>query len=755
MKRVVSVAALALAWGVSCGRDGFSGLERGRFSGLERDGFSRVVRASSSGAAQGSPSARRRLGYSAAASDRQQSLEQRFRESVSIDRLSAFHAALTRQPHLSGTPGTIVVTDYLKKALTDAGLDVDVFEYRAYLSFPKSIAVDLVAPVAQSLRVTEPPTDVDQDTKHPDLLPGFIAYSASGDITAPIVYVNYGLPADYAQLAARGVDVRGRLVIARYGRSHRAVKVHTAERAGAAGVLLYSDPADDGFARGETWPRGYWRTENLLQRGNAKYSWFWHGDPLTPGTAARSEGRDSPRLDPSMAPTLPRIPVAVLSWSEARRVLERFAGDAAPSGFQGGLPFTYRIGPGDVRVRLRVQMNDGLRSIRDVVARVPGARRADRGVLLGTHHDAWTFGGVDPGTGTAALLELGRSLGALRRSGWQPQRTISLAFWDAEEFGLIGSTEYAEQWRQQLRAGTMCYINTDLYTNGRLDAGGVPSLRDLLVDVTRDVPDGASSVYDAWRADEWARQTAERRRRGPNGFEVELKSLGSGADFVAFQDHLGLPTLSIEFNATGGYTYGAYHSNYDTRWFAEHVADPGFRRGAQLVRVLGSVALRLGESEVLPIRFSHYAQRLAEFVDSVSTWTFDDDGRRTVALDLRPLESAVNRIAAAASALERQIDEGLASGRLPSPATPDLNDVLARLEQRLLDESEPFDRQWYRHVIYGWDIYSLYDGQPFPRLAEAVRARDAARAGGEVERIGAALGRLDQGLREAIVLAGR
>jgi N-acetylated-alpha-linked acidic dipeptidase len=564
--------------------------------------------------------------------------------------------------------------------------------------------------------------------------------------------VNYGLPSDYAELAARGVDLRGKLAIARYGRSHRAVKLHTAEQAGAAGLLIYSDPADDGFVRGETWPQGFWRTEQLLQRGNAKYSWFWHGDPLTPGVPALP---DAVRLDPATAPTLPRIPAAVLSWGEARKILERLDGAVVPAGFQGGLPFTYRVGAGDVRVRLRVQMDNGLRPIRDIVARLPGARLAERGVLLGTHHDAWTFGGVDPGTGTAALLELGRTLGALRRGGWQPQRTISLAFWDAEEFGLIGSTEYAEQRRQQLQAGTICYINTDMYTNGRLDVGGVPSLRDLLVDVTKDIPEGQATVYDAWRASEWTRQDAARRQRGAGGFEVELKSLGSGADFVPFQDHLGLPTLSVEFSATGGYTYGAYHSNYDTRSFAERVADPGFLRGAQLVRLLGTVALRLGESAVLPFRFSHYAEQLAQFTDGVPTWVLDADGRETMVVDVKPLKTAVDRVAASALALERQIDDGLVSGRLPSRTTPQLNDVLARLEQRLLDESAPANERWYRHLIYGWDIYSSYDGQPFPHLAQSVRSRDAARASQDVARIAAALGRLDDGLREAFTLSAK
>jgi N-acetylated-alpha-linked acidic dipeptidase len=693
-------------------------------------------------------SARGRLGYSAAAFGRQRVLEERFRRSVSAERLASFHAAVTRQPHMAGTPGSEAVVAYLRKTLADAGFDVDVLEYRAYLSVPESIAVEITAPIAQSLSVTEPSSDLDPDTKHPGLGPGFVAYSADGDVTAPVVYVNYGLPADYAQLSARGVDVHRKLVIARYGRSHRAVKLHTAEQAGAAGILIYSDPADDGFVRGETWPNGFWRTEHQLQRGNGKYSWFWHGDPLTPGVAAVA---DAARLDPSTAPTLPHIPAAVLSWNEARKILEQLDGGAVPQGFQGGLPFSYGVGPGELRVRLRVRMDNALKPIRNVVARLTGARQPDRGVLLGTHHDAWTFGGVDPGTGTAALLELGRSLGELRRSGWQPQRTISLAFWDAEEFGLIGSTEYAEQQRRPLQTGTLCYINTDMYTNGRLDVGGVPSLRDLLIEVTKDIPEGTSSVYDAWRASEWSRQDPERRHSGSDSFEVELKSLGSGADFVPFQDHLGLPTLSVEFTGTGGYTYGAYHSNYDTRSFAARVADPGFVRGAQLVRLLGTTALRLGESQVLPFRFSHYADQLAQFVDRVST-SVETGGRRTVVVDVRPIQAAVERVAASASALERQIDNGLSSGGLPSSTTRRLNDVLARLEQRLLDETAPAKERWYRHLIYGWDIYSSYDGQPFPHLAQSVRSNDARRASQESARIAAALGRLDEGLREALRL---
>ena len=679
-----------------------------------------------------------RLGYSPEAFRRERAREEEFRALVSAERISAYHAALTARPHMAGTDGARAVADSIARWLRAAKLDVEVLEYHALLSYPEEIAVSLAGADAAPLRVDEPASPLDPDTRHPELGPGFVAYAASGDVTAPVIYANYGLPSDYEQLAARGVDPRGKIVLARYGRSHRAVKLFTAEQRGAAGILLYNDPADDGYARGDTWPNGYWRTSEQLQRGNGKYSWYWHGDPLTPGAPALT---NAARLDQARAPTLPRIPAAVLSWGQARLILERLGGDTVPASFRGALPITYRIGDGAAtRIRLTVRIRDELRTIRNVVARIPGARQRDRAVLLGTHHDAWTFGGVDPGTGAATLLGVAHALGELAQRGWRPERTITLAFWDAEEFGLIGSTEYAEHRARELQAGTICYINTDLSTNGQLDAGGVPSLRDLLVEVARDVPDGAGagSVYDAWRA----------ARRA----EPELKALGSGADFVPFQDFLGLPTLSIEYNATGGYSYGPYHSNYDTRRFVERVADPGLRRSAQLARLLGTIALRLGESQVLPFRFSHYARRLDEFVAAAERWSPDGAGGAPPGLDFRPLRTAVARVAERSRALEGRVDSLLARGVLPDSARG-LNDALARMEQRLLDESQRPDQRWYRHLVYGWNIYSLYDGQPFPGLADAIRRRDRREAERELARITAAVQRLGDGLAAAAALA--
>jgi N-acetylated-alpha-linked acidic dipeptidase len=678
------------------------------------------------------------LGFSPAASVEHRRVESQFMSTVSSDAISNIHRRVTRTPHVAGSTASMEVAEEIRRALADAGLETEVHEYHVLLSTPRSVSVAITSPRQQVLPVTEPAMAQDPDSAHPELGPGYVAYSASAKVASPVVYVNYGLPPDYARVQAAGVDVKGKIVIARYGRSHRAVKIHTAQQAGAAGIVIYSDPADDGFARGLTWPEGPWRAESQLQRGNGKYSWFWHGDPLSPGSAAT---RDARVLDPASAPTLPRIPAVVLSWKAASEILTRLEGPPVPAGFQGGLPFTYRLGGGRLTVSLNVQMDTSRRPIRNVIGRIRG-RDLDRWVMLGTHHDAWTFGGMDPGGGLSTVFEVARGLSALKKTGWMPERTLVFAFWDAEEFGLVGSTEYAEAFAQELREKAVVYINTDLYMRGRFDGGGTPSLRDFLVQVARDVPapSGTGSVYDGWRADEWRKVPAERKRAGDAGFEVELAALGSGADFVAFQDHLGLPTLQMEFDFEG--SYGTYHSNYDTRWYVERFSDPGFAVGRTLAQVLGLSVMRLAAAQALPFRYSHYGRKIGEFLDSASTWNYDEEGRGVVKLNLLSPRRLAAVFTNNANALERQIDAALTSGTLTPTAAKSLNDGLVRLEQALLDETEPAQERWYRHVIYGWNIYSLYEGQPLPGLAEAIRLRDQGAVDREVARIETALTRL-------------
>lgn len=689
------------------------------------------------------------LGSSPARAAAARALEQRFLSGVSTESISTMHRQVTEHPHIAGSARSMEVADRVRRALDTAGLQTEVREYVVHLSTPKSVKVDIISPTAESLTVREPVDPRDPDGAHPELGPAFVAYSASGTVSAPVVYVNYGLPPDYARLAAAGVDVRGKIVIARYARSHRAVKVHTAEHAGAAGIIIYSDPADDGYGRGLEWPDGPWRADFQSQSGNAKYSWFWHGDPLTPGVGAT---RGAPALDPATAPTLPKIPAVVLSWKEASKILSKLAGPPVPAGFQGGLPFTYRLGPGLVAVRLDVQMEASRRPIRNVIGKITG-RDPDRWIVLGTHHDAWSFGGMDPGTGLGPTFEVARGLAALARSGWTPERSMVFAFWDAEEFGLVGSTEYAEAMQAELREKAIVYINTDLSMRGRFDGGGTPSLRDFLAQVTRELPhyDGGGSVYDRWRADQWQRQPVERRRRGPDGYEVELAALGSGADFVAFQDFLGLPTLQMEFDFEG--SYGPYHSNYDTRQYVERHTDPGFKVGQTLARVLGLTVMRLASTELLPFRYSYYARKMEEFIDNAAEWAVDDSGRRRVVTDLATARGLATRAMTTASAIEARLDRRVAAGVVDPVRARRLNDALVRLEQQLLDESEPPATRWYRHVIYGWNIYSLYEGQPLPGLAEAIRVGDAAAVARETARLEQALTRFVTALEEIARLA--
>src|SRR6202050_967612 len=448
-----------------------------------------------------------RLGFSTRAMVQERDAEAKYTNQLSTESISQFHRTITKRPHMAGTPASMAVAEPIRKGLENAGLQTEVHEFQVYLSTPRSIIVELVEPIKEAINVREPANTLDPDSANPELVPAFVAYSASGEVQAPVVYVNYGLPPDYAKVEAAGIDVRGKIVMARYARSHRAVKIYTAQQHGAAAIIIYSDPADDGYAKGLAWPEGPWRADFMIRRGNGKYSWFWHGDPLSPGVAARS---GAAVLEPAAAPTLPRIPAVVLSSREASKILVQLRGAAVRAGLQGALPFTYRRGSGPAVVKLDVHMNAGWRTIYDVIGRIRG-KNPERWVVLGTHHDAWTFGGMDPGSGTSAVYETARALAALHKRGWVPDRSIVFAFWDAEEFGLVGSTEYAEAFEKQLREKAVAYINTDLFMRGQFGGGGTPSLRDFLVQVAKDVPGltGKGSVYDDWRTAQWQQQPTE------------------------------------------------------------------------------------------------------------------------------------------------------------------------------------------------------------------------------------------------------
>lgn len=652
-------------------------------------------------------------GFSEAAARDEQVVESRLVAALSAPSLDALHAELTREPHVAGTDQSRALAEAIRRRLEEFGLETETRRYEAYLSYPKRIAVRRLAPSPLDLGVDEPPEPSDPDTAQTGLTPGFVAYSASGRVEGEVVYANYGLPEDYEALEARGVSARGAIALVRYGKVHRAVKVDAAQARGARGILIYSDPADDGFAKGEVLPKGPWRSGELLQRGNAKLSWFFHGDPLTPGHAALAEAE---RLRPEDAPTLPRIPAAVLSSAAARSLLEGLAG-TPPPGFQGALDVTYGTGPGPVRAELDVAMEAGLRTIVDVLGRIRGREEPERLVLLGTHHDAWTFGGVDPGSSGAVVLELARVLGTLRREGFEPRRTVVFAFWDAEEPGLIGSTEYAEERATELRAKAVAYVNTDFYLAGRLKAGGPPALQDFARRVFADVRDPVSG------------------RPGLSGAaSMELSPLGSGADFVAFQDFLGLPCLSLEF--ADGTTYGAYHSTRDTRLYMKTHGDPGWRYGLALAELLGRTVLRLASAESVPVRPSREAEAILRWLDRLEK---DHGGRPGFdAGAFAPLRASLRAYRDEASGLEAASEAALLAGGGGRARTAAMGDRLLASLKAFVDET---DSRFYRNPVYGWDIHALYGGDTLPGLGRALRESDAAGVLGERARLEAAVAR--------------
>jgi N-acetylated-alpha-linked acidic dipeptidase len=624
--------------------------------------------------------------------------------------LDAFHAELTARPHVAGTEEGRALAEAIRRRLDSFGLETETRRYEAYLSYPKRIAVRRTSPERLELRVDEPPEPTDPDTAQAGLTPGFVAYSASGSAEGPVVYANYGRPADYDGLEASGVSARGAIVLVRYGKLHRAVKVATAQAKGARGILIYSDPADDGFGQGEVLPEGPWRGAELLQRGNAKLSWFFHGDPLTPVRAAVAGAE---HLRPEDSPALPRIPAAVLSSAAARPLLEGLAG-TAPPGFAGGLDLAYGAGPGPVRAELEVEMEAGLRTIVDVIGRLRGREEPERLVLLGTHHDAWTFGGVDPGSSAAAILELARALAELRREGWQPRRTIAFAFWDAEEHGLVGSTEYAEEMALELRARAVAYVNSDFYLAGRLKAGGPPALQDFARAVFADVRDPASGQPGL-----------------PGAGSVELSPLGSGADFVAFQDYLGLPSLSLEF--ADSTTYGAYHSTRDTRRYMKTHGDPGWRYGLTLAEMLGRTVMRLASAEALPVRPSREAKAIRRWLDRLvaSHPGLGDE-------DLEALRQALRSYGDHAARLEAEVETELAQGPAGLRRGAEAGDRLLQSLKAFVDVKDP---SFYRHPVYGWDIHALSGGDTLPGLARALRAGDEAAVARERQRLVEAVAR--------------
>jgi N-acetylated-alpha-linked acidic dipeptidase len=620
---------------------------------------------------------------------------------------------LTAEPHMAATPEDYKTALYVAQKFRAAGLETQIVPYRVLINWPKKVQVTAYAPDGKVLMTGPTPEHVQGDpaADNPRVVMPFNGSSASGDVTGAVVYANYGRLEDFNELAARHIDLHGKIVICRYGLNFRGVKVFLAEQRGAVGVLIYSDPQDDGFGKGDQWPVGPWRPETGVQRGSVQYLFRYSGDPETPGVASTPDLPDSARVTPQNQPHIISIP---LSYHDAAPILQALKGPSVPQNWQGGLPFRYHMGASGVTVHLVSDQDYQRRTIWDVIGKIPGSEYPDEWVITGNHRDAWVYGAVDPSSGTAAMLEAVHGAGELLRKGWKPKRTIVFCSWDAEEYGLIGSTEWVEQQAQQMNHA-VAYFNVDVAVSGpNFEASAVPSLKDFVRDVTRSVPSPlGSTVYQQWKSSH--PPANEHHEPGMDtAQEAHIGDLGSGSDYTPFLQHAGVPSTDVGSEGS----YGVYHSAFDDfAWFKQN-ADPDFLYLQEMARVLGLETVRMADADLLPYDYAAYAREIGAYLEAAKQKAANDgiDG-----LNFAAAEAADARLLAAAR--QAPTAQTVAPGD-----TAHLNAILRQTEAAFLSRTGLPDRPWYRHTIYAPGEYTGYAAVVLPGVNEALDARDASRA---------------------------
>ncbi|MGA9673372.1 MAG: M28 family metallopeptidase [Terracidiphilus sp.] len=644
---------------------------------------------------------------------------------------------LTAEPHIASSPEDRKTAEYVAQKFRAAGLDTEIVPYRVLMNQPKVVRVEAFDAAGKPLMTgpTREHVDGDPYQDDPRVVMPFNGSSGSGDVTGEVVYANYGRLEDFDILAAQHIDLHGKIVLCRYGANFRGVKVYIAEQRGAAGVLIYSDPQDDGFYKGDTYPMGPWRPETGVQRGSVQYLFRYPGDPETPGVASTPDLPDSARVSPDSAqPHIISIPI---SYHDASPILQALKGPGVPQGWQGALGYRYHLGPGGVTVHLVSQQDYQRRTIWDVVGTVKGSDYPDDWVVVGNHRDAWVYGAVDPNSGTSAMLESVHGVGALLREGWRPKRTIVFCSWDAEEEGLIGSTEWVEQHAKTLERA-VAYFNVDVAVAGPdFSASAVPSLKQFIRELTRSVPSPLSAtVYDQWK-NARTESSEHRTSNAPpeSGDEVRVGDLGSGSDFTPFLQHVGVPSTDI---GSGG-PYGVYHSVFDNyAWYVQN-ADPHFFYLQEMARVLGLEALRMADTDVLPYDYVTYARQINSYIAAAKRKANDAHFN---SLDFAPVQAAADRLAAAAQKV-RTLQLA------PDGDRAKLNLVLRQTETALITEAGLPNRPWYRHTIYAPGEYTGYAAVVIPGVNEAIDAKDQPRAAQQLGVLAQALDRAAQTLDSA------
>ena len=631
---------------------------------------------------------------------------------------------LTQAPHIAGSPEDKATADYVAAKFRDAGLETEIVEYRVWMNYPKQMNVEVTAPAGVTMHgPTREHVSSDPFQDDPRIVMPFNGMSPSGDVEAEVVYANYGSPEDFRKLEQMKVDVKGKIVLVRYGENFRGVKAFVAQEHGAAGVIIYSDPWDDGWRRGDKYPQGPWRPDTGVQRGSIGYMFQFPGDPTTPGIASVPSLPESQRTPPEKSAQLPRIPTVPVSYADAWPILEHLAGADSPRNWQGSLPFTYHVGPGPVKVKMHLEQDYQLRTIWDVIGVVRGSDLRDEWVVGGNHRDAWVYGAVDPNSGTAAMLETAHGLGELLKTGWKPKRTIVFGSWDAEEEGLIGSTEWGEQNADRL-AKAVAYFNMDVAVSGpKFVASSVPSLKQFLRDIARVVPAAkGGTVYEAWQKSsqpesENGQSPTEAigdTRRVPQAQlnqDVPVGDLGSGSDYTVFLQHIGVPSTDV--SSTG--PYGVYHSVFDNfNWF-KNFGDPDFKYVQQMARIFGLQAIRMADADVLPYNYEEYGQEILAYVDAAKKKADGVFGSESP--DFKAAADAARKFEQAGRKL-------LASQRKQNADFARLNHTLREAENALLLPEGLPNRPWFRHAIYAPGQYTGYAAVVIPGVNEAIDKRD-------------------------------
>ena len=700
------------------------------------------------------------LGFTPANATAQQSLEQRFDAQLDPGDQRSWLKQMSSEPNQVGSPHDKANAEFMLAKFQEWGWDAHIETFSVLYPTPKKIGLELLGPHPYTATLREPAIPGDATSDLPGALPPYNVYGGDGDVTAELVYANYGMPDDYKELARRGIDVRGKIVITRYGGGWRGLKPKLAQEHGAVGCLIYSDPHDDGYAQGDTYPQGGWRPAQGVQRGSVADMQLYPGDPLTPGIGSTPGAK---RLAIKDAKTILKIPVLPISYADATPLLQSLTGPVAPSSWRGSLPFTYHVGPSTAKAHLTVLSDWGQKPIYDVIATLKGSTAPDQWIVRGNHHDGWVFGAWDPLAGNVALMAEAKAIGGLVKQGWRPQRTLVYASWDGEEPGLLGSTEWAETHAAELQKKAVLYLNSDTNGRGFLDAGGSHSLQHLVNQVAEGVtdPETHTSVRERMRAHmlvngygKDAKPEAKANAKlAAEGGDVPIQALGSGSDYSAFLEHLGIASLDLGFSGEDD-DGGIYHSRYDSFDHYVRFGDPTFEYGVALSKVAGHIVLRTADANVLPLRFGDFSSTLDRYVDELHklvddtrkateqqhqlldmhAYTLDADPTRPLAppardsdvpaIDLAPLDQAAKQLKQSAQAFQAAYAKRASTGfDMPAAQQQQLNQQMGVMEQALTDPAGLPGREWFKHFIYAPGMLTGYGVKTVPGVREALEAR--------------------------------